>query len=61
MRQAAIAELRQHLQIAAPGPTQRLDQQHEYGPGFGPLQAPKRCSRATCDQPRIPAQQSGQG
>ncbi|KWV46810.1 hypothetical protein AS156_20450 [Bradyrhizobium macuxiense] len=30
------------FQIAAPGPTQRLDRLSEYGPGGVPPQAPKR-------------------
>jgi len=51
-RQSAIAELpATPLQIAVPGPTQRLDRQEEYGPTFGPLQARKRGSRATSAGP----------
>ena len=39
------------FQIAAPGPTQRLDRQYEYGSDIAPLQAHKRSPDTTSDRP----------
>jgi len=39
------------FQIAAPGPTQRLDRQYEYGSGPAPLQAHKRSPGTIRDRP----------
>jgi hypothetical protein len=39
------------FQIAAPGPTQRLDRQYEYGSGIVTLQAHKRSLGTTRDRP----------